>query len=382
MAKKIIHLAPDEKFIDAAYEIYEQAFPDDNLFFILKKGNAKPEYVSVDKEYVFVDSDKDIHEQINRYSLNAKVVVFHGLNLLQAKVALKIDKEIKKVWTVFGYEVYSNHMITNLKLYGPLTTAKFKNKLDIVKDLLRIPQSRLFKFEKHPDEIVLKALKSMDLIALLYPEEVEFYRELKILPEDISNFCYTYYPLGRIVKEEGLLITETNILIGNSAFPSGNHLEVFGLLEDKVMDNRSLIVPLSYGRERYRDYIMQIGRETFEENFYPLLEFLPLTKYQELTQSCGIVIMNSYRQQGVGNVVDMLHRGAKVFLSKKNTFYHYLKRIGCHVYTVEDDLKKDDLGLLGKEKQLHNREIIASVLSMDRIIAEMRESLSNLLKGA
>ena len=56
----IVHIATDEKFIDTAYEIYEDTFPRKNLFVILTKNeNLEVKYLSKGKEYNFISLDKE-----------------------------------------------------------------------------------------------------------------------------------------------------------------------------------------------------------------------------------------------------------------------------------------------------------------------------------
>lgn len=380
MGKKIIHIAPDEKFIDAAYRIYEKAFPGENLFLIIKERDELLEYISKSTGYVIIDPKTNLQNQVERYVTEAVLVVFHGMNEQQAIIATQLGEQYVKVWTVFGYEVYGNHKVKDLNILGPLTTVRFQKRFSGFKDSFRIPYSRLFRLKKHPDEIVLKAFKAMDYIGLLYFEEVEYYKKLGILSNQTEWVNFTYYPLGPVVKKDSEMISKNDILVGNSAFPSGNHLEVFDILRNKALGQRKLIVPLSYGRVKYRNYIVEKGLKIFKDKFQPLIEFLPLTEYQQLIQSCGIVVMNNYRQQAVGNILDMLYRGARVFLTKRNTFYHYLKRIGCYVYTVEDDLVESKLSILEIEKQLHNREVLSRELSMNNIVSCLQKKFEEILK--
>jgi hypothetical protein len=92
--------------------------------------------------------------------------------------------------------------------------------------------------------------------------------------------------------------------------------------------------------------------------------------------------MNHHRQQAIGNVMNAVYIGAKVFLSEKNTLFHYLKRIGCHIFSVEHDLiveNKEVFNLLTIQQMSDNRAIVSSELSLDNLVTELRDKLSPLL---
>src|SRR5699024_3174975 len=201
---------------------------------------------------------------------------------------------------------------------------------------------RLCKWSGNPYKIRLAALKKMDYASVLYKEEMELFKQLGVIKKDLKWIKFTYYPLEIIIEKNNDAIRQSNILLGNSASYSNNHLEVFDILKNLEIGERKIITPLSYGDKEYADEISSIGHKIFPKNFSPLRQFLPLKEYQKITHRCGIVIMNHYRQQAVGNVLDMLYCGAKVYLSKQNTLYHYLERIGCYVYCIEDDMKPNN----------------------------------------
>ena len=119
---------------------------------------------------------------------------------------------------------------------------------------------------------------------------------------------------------------------------SNNHLEVFEILSKIDLNGRKIILPLSYGDNKYRDEILKLGNVAFPRNLQPLTKFYPINEYNDIIKTCSVFIMNSYRQQGIGNIFAMLWMGAKVYLDERNTTYHYLKRINCSVFSVNKDL--------------------------------------------
>jgi hypothetical protein len=148
------------------------------------------------------------------------------------------------------------------------------------------------------------------------------------------------------------------------------------------LPDSKLIVPLSYGFKNYAEDVIQSGKEIFGENFSPITEFLPYQKYDEIVGSCGIVIMNHYRQQAVGNILMALYKGAKVYLRNSNILFKYFKRIGCHIFSIDDDLRNenpDAFVLLEPEQVESNRRVLRSEIELDKICDEIRNKLNQLI---
>jgi dTDP-N-acetylfucosamine:lipid II N-acetylfucosaminyltransferase len=106
--------------------------------------------------------------------------------------------------------------------------------------------------------------------------------------------------------------------------------------------------------------------------------FLPLTEYNKIIRSCGIVIMNHHRQQAVGNILASILLGSKVYLSEKNTILQYLRGIGIFVFSIERDLKPhfpEALNNLTEFEINHNREILHREIALDNVVSKLRVSM-------
>jgi len=407
MSKSIIHIAHDEKFIDAAYETYEKAFPNKNLFLILSSiDDGEFKFLSKDKNYQIIVVDNDYLSKIKSFLNNAKVIVFHSIIRKYAKEQYEIlkiakSKNITLIWTVFGYEVYNNpflfnqkHILGNksYKIYFENTNWFAKNKKRLknylkrryykffikrnVNHKLKYYIDRLVKFNEESYCFVAKIIREVDVVTMFIKEEYVLYKKLDIIKNEIPCLSFSYFPVNLIITQD--YVTSNNILMGNSATPTNNHIEVFYHLKKCNLNGSKIITPLSYGRPYYLEYVKELGYKIFENDFNPLEYFMPLDEYQKLMKKCGIVIMNHYRPQGVGNVLTALHLGAKVYLSKRNNLYHFLKRIGCYIYSIEDDLLPSNdyaFKLLDNEQMRFNRKIINEELNLEKIILELRNNL-------
>lgn len=384
-SKPIIHIARDEKFIDAAHDIYEKAFPGKNRFIILLEDREDEiNYLSKMEAYEFLYTSENYLAEIHTIIDEGCIVIFHGMKHDQSQVALSIKKHnVTLVWSVFGSEVYGNPYLVGKEIYGAQTYKTFvfnlKRKL---KNVLR-PYYKFFKGEDDLYKNIILAMRKMDYMAILHREELLYCKDKIKLRDDIKQIPFTYYPMDVIIDRHTGMVSDNNILLGNSAYYSNNHLEAFDLLRKMGIGDQKIICPLSYGDEAYADEIAKRGKSLFGPKFYPLTEFLPLDKYQKILRGCGIVIMNHYRQQGAGNILHAMYLGAKIYLSRKNTLYHYLTRIGCRLYCIEEDLKPDNekaFMLLTKKQIQKNRTILERALSLEKICNELQQKFNPLLK--
>lgn len=131
------------------------------------------------------------------------------------------------------------------------------------------------------------------------------------------------------------------VQVGNSADPSNNHVDVLKMLSRLArLADVAVVCPLSYaGNACYVDAVCQIGKQLFNENFIPLLQFLSPTVYFEILSQVDVVIMNHNRQQGYGNIRVFFQLARKIYM-KKNSLYFLLKQKGFKVFPI-DELKAD-----------------------------------------
>ncbi|MDP9124638.1 MAG: TDP-N-acetylfucosamine:lipid II N-acetylfucosaminyltransferase, partial [Pseudomonadota bacterium] len=119
-----------------------------------------------------------------------------------------------------------------------------------------------------------------------------------------------------------------NILAGNSATATNNHLELFERIRRTGdLAGRLVVTPLSYGDSSYRACVIEAGRKSFGDAFVPLVDFMPKDSYIELLASCGHVMMNHVRQQALGNLVISGLMGARLHLNRSSPLFNWLRSI-------------------------------------------------------
>lgn len=166
-----------------------------------------------------------------------------------------------------------------------------------------------------------------------------------------------------------------DLLVGNSATPSNNHMELFQLLKSLDLEGRRLIVPLSYGDIQYADHVVALGQRMFGSRFVPLRDFLSADAFAEKIATCGFVFMNHVRQQATGNVTLSLFKGAKVFLRPANLLSHFYRRLGAVIEDIpEGNVPASSylLAPLDDEVRTHNRQVIMDYWSERVVLGQVR----------
>lgn len=380
---KIIHICDDEKFINSAIEQFENCFTNKNEFYVFKE-DVLLDFIHVKpQDFVKKTTKKELEKLAQTIAPNA-IIVLHSLSPNFYDFVLRLPKSNKIIWLCFGFEVYNNatYFKSDL-LLDKITFTQFPDKKITFKkkykEYLR-PYYRLLKtdFPLSTKEKKKKVIQRINYLGSSYNEE--FLKVSELINQEKLFFNTWYYPLELTVDvNKDIHFPKKNILIGNSGFKTGNHLDVFQKIKKYNLVANKIIVPLNYGNSDYINAIKIAGQECFANNFAPLLDFMPLQEYNTILEDIGVAILNNKRQQAVGNTIGLLWMGAKVFLSNKNTFYHYLKRIGIVVFCYEIELnEKSCTEFLSLEQIEHNRTVLFKHLNRERLANELKQQINTI----
>jgi len=375
MLNKILHIAPNEKFISNAYYLFEKAFPNNNDFIVINH-NSKLKYISselnVQQKEWNEHTLKEVLSLVNKYDL----VIFHGMYYFQSIIITESKSETPFMWIIFGFEIYSNPLL-KFDLYGDITK-RYLNQ-NTFKRYLKNKFRNLYYIAKKgyssPEKLALKAFKKVKFVGALIPEEFEMLRKKRVINPNAKHVVFTYYPLEKISNKIEEKPGE-NILLGNSCSKTNNHFDAIELLVGLDLKDRKVVVPLNYGDMQYGNKVENYGKEKLGDSFFALRNFLPVDEYYKYISGCGIAVMNHFRQEAVGNVVFMILNGSKVFLDERNITYTYLINLGVEVFSINTDFKrfgKDVLTPLNEETIFRNRKILSQELTENRIVNKLKE---------
>lgn len=163
--------------------------------------------------------------------------------------------------------------------------------------------------------------------------------------------------------------TDINILVGNSADPSNNHLEVFDKLEAFKYQDIKIYTPLTYGDQVYAQSIISQGKQRFGDRFEALTEHMLFNQYLEFLGKIDIAIFNHRRQQAIGNAIALLGLGKKVYLDPVSTLNGVFKEFEITVFDV-NDVNTDLLDIQTAQENIRKVKIAFSKESLVNSLAK------------
>ncbi len=363
----ILHLVPDEKFIDAAYKNFESVAPSCNTFFV-PSWDKKLKYIkNTPVKFINPFSFKNpfFMKSFEKYDF----IMLHSLNTFNQRLLANANPNLTFVWIGYGYDYYDLIYEDRNRLYQEQTKA-IVGELDSNRNsLLTISKQRILRpigrkiFYNYFDKKAI--VEKINFFAPVLENEYKMVASKfgSSFPEYVAWNYGSSAALFNDERKSHCNPNGNNILIGNSATPTNNHIEVFDLLRTQNLGNRKIICPLSYGNLDYASIIKDRGISYFGENFLCLDTFMPREEYFDLISTCSNVIMNHHRQQAAGNITPMLFLGANIFLNEINPHYSFLKKKGAVIFTMNDLSDSPDLlnSRLSEAEIEQNQKILISL---------------------
>jgi dTDP-N-acetylfucosamine:lipid II N-acetylfucosaminyltransferase len=173
-------------------------------------------------------------------------------------------------------------------------------------------------------------------------------------------------------KEKSVL----SIQVGNSADVSNAHEPVFEALSQIPEVDFHVYAPLSYGDPKNAIEVERSGLRLLGDRFTAMKDFMPLEQYYAFLADIDVAIFNHDRQQGMGNIINLLGLRKKVFMRSDVTSWIILKDLGLTVYDVAClDLQEIDLQVLEE-----NHRIIKQNFSKAALASQLKQLLEPINK--
>lgn len=369
----------DEKFIDTSIALFESSDRCENIYFVyLPEYKSSPLYIKSQK-ITIIRSKNDILEILSSIE-KIDGIIMHYYDDQKAETLIELKKrypKAKAIWFAWGKDFYQ---AIDYPLYNKKTKQLLRKK-QWIRSIIKTLVKPLLKY-RYEKGVWYSAIPLIDYCSPVLPNEFSQIKKLKGFRA--QQILYSYLEPETIDflknKIQNIQLGD-NILIGNSATPTNNHLDIFQKIKEEKLPGK-LIVPLSYGEPIwYKDIIIEKGNLLFGKYFYPLIDFMQIEDYIDLISSCNVVIYDHYRQQGMGNISTMLYFGARVYLSEKSIAYQYYKALGVHVYSLEKDFTKYKFSKLGVEKIIENREIMNNNIYNKEILVNILNGILQVLEN-
>lgn len=381
MNPAILHIAPDEKFIPAARFLFERAFPGSSRFIIIKPpANPPLRFMEPWPELDIEVTDQHIIHRLLQKCEAADIVVLHGIDSLKATLVLESGHREKFFGIFFGAELYNERM-SGRNYLGEKTQAlsrkleepTFTGMTRMMYRMLRYRESD--RVGEIPD--MKSAFKAIPFLGDFSMASHMKWVDRGILSDRQKVIPFSYYPLEFIIPDRNLRANGPDILLGNSASATNNHLEAFELLSGLCLKGRKVVTPLSYGSKEYAKAVQKEGEKRLPGSFEAVTDYMPLNEYTAMMSRCGFVVMNHYRSQGIGNLIAALYMGAKVYVNDTEAF-QYFRQIGCHIYLIGNELaagNRNGFEPLSPDVAEQNRRIVERHFSTAVLAEQLRNGL-------
>ncbi len=145
-----------------------------------------------------------------------------------------------------------------------------------------------------------------------------------------APFYNVHYPFSTTSFDETANIIvktdkTTRIQINNSCDEST--LQAMDFIKNFKDEDIVVTTILSYGNLKYKDEIIEKGRNYFGDKFEYLDRYLDSAEYKNFVANNDVLILNQNRQQGVGNMILYLQQGKKVFVRNEISTFKYLNEV-------------------------------------------------------
>lgn len=376
----ILNIAPDDKFVPFLQGLFGEAIPGESLWRVYTD-KLNPVFAEQAEGMEVINAGYFSSEKFKIDLKIADCVIIHSLflsTLQKLFVLSRIPENIPVVWRGWGIDYYSILQANGLSLVLPETNSLIKRpgilKRVLVKQFpIKFLNAVISKFAGQ--FVNNKLIARINYFSCCVPDD------FKALQRALPNFKAQFLPLNYYSTEDVFLrgcnlqdLSGYDILLGNSATATNNHIEAMRVLSKLGMAGRKVVVPLSYGWDAdYQQKIVQTGKMLLGESFIPLTDYMPLTEYNQTISGCGNLIMNHIRQQAMGNISSALLRGGKVFLRPENPIYKYYTQLGVKLFAFSDDVTIADLDApLNKDDALNNKEILMGIWSRAQGIKQVK----------
>ncbi len=351
MSKKILHLACLDKFIPGFIDILHQFFSSEPHTMITF-GDIKKYPYSQSTSFIHfskLKSIRNIFHLVIAMHRNEKIIL-HGLFSPHLIFLLCFMPWLNKKcnWVIWGWDLYRHKL------------AEKNFKYHIFDFFCRLLISRIGGFITYIEGDYDNAKQWYNATGELY--ECIMYK---------SNVYSGGAPIKYDVSQNKVRnLSKVNIQVGNSADPTNNHRDVFEQLIKLDLKSRveKIYCPLSYGDPNYADEIKKLGESMFGEKFFPLMDFIPISQYNQILDAVDIAIFAHNRQQAMGNTINLLGKGKKVFMRNDTTSFATLTKLGIKVYSLRDL----SLDVLPCDIAISNNQKVCDYFSEENLVKQLK----------
>ena len=371
---KIVHIFDDAIISKSTIELFQKLRGYNQTFAVVVLPNEADRVSQeiTDASIIQLKYNKNLTSQIKVLIETNDIIICQALSFEKSKAIISKKYRNKVfIWGLWGYDLYNFVNYTQKNPDNVFETTSTKNK-KLKQQFLDFYTYRI---------IYTKAIQKIDIC--LFFLESDFHLLTSVINHKAAWHTSCYQTLDNLYgQSEPYEVTGNSILIGNSSTPSNRHKVIFESLQNINISDRKLVVPLSYGDLEYRKEIIEFGKNAYNSQFVPLLDYMSLNSYIDVLSKCSHVILGHKRQQGFGTILMMLLAGSKIYLSNESPLFKWLKSKKCNVFSIENDLENESFDNFDDVLKAENRQIISSIIAEDVILEQLNQLLDKAIKIA
>jgi len=349
----ILHLFPAEKFTTDYINRIIRLFGFEDHSFIIY-GDMNPEYrlneIDDKAKVIFTKTIASMGKKFENEANMCSKIVCHSLFLKMIDLYL-LNTYLKKhsvkfVWGIWGKDLYEDYeksrSLKAMLLIKP-----------VVKEAIR-----------------RSIIKKTD--TFITTGDYEILKERYELKENAIALGAQYsYNLLNFIEND--VHEKIRVMVGHSATATCRHRETLEMLS-KYAGKVEVFCPLSYPNDQdYINSVIEIGKRLFGDDFYPMTDFMRYEEYVEFLNTVDIGVFNNSRQQGMGNITNLLYLGKKVYLSSDNTIGKSYHAPEYYIFNTDEIDRADFLSPLSELESKNNQEKIRYKFSDENFYIEWRK---------
>lgn len=318
VGRMILHLFSYEKFTSDYIKRINSLFnPSNHLFFVIgeKVEQLIDDPIGFNVIYSSQYNNKvDCMVDIMKKVAESDLIIFHSIFFgNEALILLIIEQLLLKknyFWNIWGFDLYNEY--------------RNRKKRRVHFTLMKI-------FIKH--------LKGVGYIKGDY----YFLKENFKTEATFHLASYTYDFSKLTFRKSDCINAGRNIMLGNSATEECQYEMSIDFLQNIIHNCDKVYCILSYPHNNvnYRNKIVNYGKDKLGDKFIPIIEYMSFDEYASFLENIDIAIFNHNRQQGLGNIAELIYLGKKVYVNPQNACLGYFQDINVKLFSTDDMNKRD-----------------------------------------
>ena len=385
---RVLHIMYDTIFVDDIIDFFYETGSENLFYCIVPNSEYKLRSIKKKSSVILILGNDLLNLFLNEDMYD--IVYLHSMPVSLYKYVVVIPQGKKVIWSSWGFDIYCSNglfpQICDIDLYKPLTKlflypSEKKNHIAIVKHIIKnifFPlrcyrdKMRNKKIKKEAILLQNRALSRIDYCSTILDVEFDI---IKRHPCFYAKILPSPYMAGMDSRSIATLNSKgaEYILLGNSADPSNNYLDLISLLDKRHIKDK-IYIPLAYGDAKTKEYLINILN--VNEKYIIQDKFLPREEYMNVIREAKVVVMGHLRQQALGNIINSLLYGHKVFLYEDSVAYKFFVSKGVYVFSIDKDLCQSEIDTPLEDYKIdYNRSFVLRNWDYDSRLEAFRKVL-------